>query len=128
VVAAATAAGWTFIEDTVGGTTAFRWSRAPNEPWPTFARREAAIASMRDRMRDERQAMESSDRLVHERDVSTRALKRGCVLFGSASGETITFVWRSSDVQVGPVFASRDLAIDWMSVQLASEERHAEPS
>ena len=38
----------------------------------------------------------------------------------------MVFVWRSSGVQVGPEFASRDLAIDWMAIRLASEER-AEP-
>ena len=81
---------------------------------------------MREWMRDERQTTEFADRRAHERQVSLRALKRNCVLFGTASGETITFVWRSSGVQIGPEFPGRDPAIDWMSVRLASEERHAE--
>jgi hypothetical protein len=66
-------------------------------------------------------------RSAFERDVSRRALERDCVLFGSASGATITFVWRSSGVPVGPEFAGRDLAIDWMAVRLASEERNSAP-
>ena len=70
--------------------------------------------------------MDPADRSAHERDVSRRALARECVLFGSAKGETIVFVWRSLGVQVGPEFASRDLAIDWMAVRLASEERNAD--
>jgi hypothetical protein len=45
------------------------------------------------------------------------------VLFGSAQGGAIVFVWRSSGVQVGPEFAVRDLAIDWMARQLVIEER-----
>jgi hypothetical protein len=72
--------------------------------------------------------MDPAERNAFERDVSRRALDRGCVLFGSAQGDgTIVFVWRSSGVQVGPEFAVRDLAIDWMARRLASEERHTEP-
>ena len=68
------------------------------------------------------------DRNAFERDVSRRALERDCVLFGSAMGDgTIVFAWRSSGVPVGPEFAVRDLAIDWMAVRLASEERQTEP-
>jgi hypothetical protein len=71
--------------------------------------------------------MDPADRNAFERDVSRRALERGCVLFGSAEGRTIVFVWRSSGVQVGPEFAGRDLAIDWMAIRLASDERRTEP-
>jgi hypothetical protein len=72
--------------------------------------------------------MNSAERDAFERDVGRRALERDCVLFGSATeGGTIVFVWRSSGVQVGPEFAVRDLAIDWMARRLASEERHADP-
>ena len=72
--------------------------------------------------------MDPADRDTFERDVSRRALKRGCVLFGSAKADgTIVFAWRSSGVQVGPEFPVRDLAIDWMAVRLASEERQTDP-
>jgi hypothetical protein len=67
--------------------------------------------------------MDPADRREFERDVSRRALEHDCVLFGTAKGETITFVWRSSGEQVGPEFAGRDLAIDWMAARLASDER-----
>jgi len=71
--------------------------------------------------------MDPADRRAFERDVSRRALARECVLFGSARDGTIVFAWRSSGVQVGPEFASRDLAIDWMAIRLAKEERPDEP-
>jgi len=71
--------------------------------------------------------MDPAERSAFERDVGRRALDRGCVLFGSAQGDgTIIFVWRSSAAQVGPEFAVRDLAIDWMARLLASEERDTE--
>ena len=67
--------------------------------------------------------MDPADRNEFERDVSRHALERDGVLFGSAQGGAIVFVWRSSGVQVGPEFAVRDLAIDWMARQLVIEER-----
>ena len=58
----------------------------------------------------------------------SRAVACECVLFQSAKGETMRVrVRRSSGVQVGPEFASRYLAIDWMATRLASEEGHTEP-
>jgi hypothetical protein len=71
--------------------------------------------------------MDPADRNAFERDVSRRALERDCVLFGSAQGGTIVFAWRSSGVQVGPEFAVRDLAIDWMARRLARQEHQTEP-
>ena len=62
------------------------------------------------------------DRRAFERDIVTRAMQHDCVLYRNARGETVAFAWRSGDEQVGPEFAVRDLAVDWMAQRLNGHE------
>ena len=63
------------------------------------------------------------DRRAFERDIITRAMQHDCVLYRNANGETVAFAWRSGDEQVGPEFAVRDLAVDWMAQRLNGRGR-----
>ena len=58
------------------------------------------------------------DRRAFEREIITRAMEHDCVLYRNASGKTVAFAWRSAGEQVGPEFAVRDLAVDWMAERL----------
>jgi len=66
------------------------------------------------------------DRRAFERDIITRAMQHDCVLYRNEHGETVAFAWRSAGEQVGPDFAVRDLAVDWMAERLNS--RGASPA
>ena len=58
------------------------------------------------------------DRRAFEREIITRAMQHDCVLYRNENGETVAFAWRSGGEQVGPEFAVRDLAVDWMAERL----------
>ena len=87
-------------------------------PWTSFARAGPGGTA--------RHEMNPSDRRAFERQIITRALTHHCALYGNAENGTSTFVWRSEDVQVGPEFASRDLAIDWMAERIGGGEGSAD--
>jgi hypothetical protein len=69
--------------------------------------------------------MDSDERAV-EREVHIRAMRHDCVLYANASvdgnDERVVFTWRSSGEQVGPEFADRDRAVEWMSQRLGDDE------
>ena len=48
-------------------------------------------------------------------------MRHGCVLYHAESGETAAFTWRSAGQQVGPKFAARNLAIEWMAARIDGE-------
>jgi hypothetical protein len=62
--------------------------------------------------------MDLAERRAADRQIVNRALEHDCVLFNSTAGEKTVFVWRSVGEQVGPEFAGRELAIDWMAERL----------
>ena len=53
VMAAAASGGWRLEEQTVGDTSLWRWIRNTDELWPSFRKRESAVAWMRDRLQRE---------------------------------------------------------------------------
>jgi hypothetical protein len=63
------------------------------------------------------------DRRSFERDIITRAMQHDCVLYHNENGEKVAFAWRSAGEQVGPEFADRGLAIDWMAKRLNDRGR-----
>ena len=56
LLTAASSGGWRLEEQTVGDTSMWRWMRFTDELWPSFRKRESAVAWMRDRLQRERRS------------------------------------------------------------------------
>ena len=54
VMAAASSGGWRLEEHKVGDKSMWRWMRFTDELWPSFRKRESAVAWMRDQLQRER--------------------------------------------------------------------------
>jgi len=66
--------------------------------------------------------MNPSDRPSLDQDTVNRALQHDCVLRTRVADGKAVFAWRTVGAQVGPDFAARYLAIDWMAARLAAPE------
>jgi hypothetical protein len=66
--------------------------------------------------------MDPSDRPAFDQDIVNRALQHDCVLRGRVVDDKSVVAWRTVGAQVGPEFAGRQAAIDWMAARLAAPE------
>jgi hypothetical protein len=71
--------------------------------------------------------MNQADRFAFQTHTINRALQRDLVLYGDATPESkLVFGWRSAVGPIGPEFADRDLAIDWVAEWLNDDDGAAE--
>ena len=79
----------------------------------------ATLDRLSGKMRFEpRNASVEPGRRAFERATTSRAMRHDCVLEHAEGGEKSAFTWRSAGEQVGPEFAARSLAIDWMAARI----------